>query len=119
MTDENFLGIREIRLDEFILSHMELAKRQESQKADLPNAMHFAADLLADHLERYRGTFVAYQKGVLCAQSQDRENLARRAESYFGTSSLDIFQVPKSGYDAIKCMSDTQARSIVPATKYE
>jgi|GEM_PF-1888424 len=46
-------------------------------------------------LNRYYGSFVAYQKGILAGQSKNAEALYRTALSFYGGSTLQVFRVPR------------------------
>ena len=83
-----------VTLREYILSHGELAKQPDRGARQADNPAFFKADFLEGRLDRYEGTFVAYQKGVLCGQSEDGEKLHHQAACYYGTSGLTVFQVP-------------------------
>lgn len=78
---------------EFILTPGALSSQPDRGK-DADNTEYFGKDLESGRLNAFRGSFVAYQKGVLCGQSKDRDLLFRSARACYGQSSLDVFQVP-------------------------
>ncbi|UCD03781.1 MAG: hypothetical protein JSW73_04550 [Candidatus Woesearchaeota archaeon] len=88
--------LKRITHKEFLLSHEELAK-QKGGNSKTDNTIFFIAEFNKGDLDRYRGTFVAYQKGVLCGQSKYGIVLYNQAKSYYGGSSLSVLRVPKSG----------------------
>ena len=83
-------------LEEYILSHGDLAREPEGPNG-LANAVCFMADLWRQRLEPYRGTFVAYHRGVLCGQSANRDVLWTEASAYYGSSTLAVLHVPVAG----------------------
>ena len=46
-------------------------------------------------LDSYRGTSVAYHKGILCGQSINGRELYDEAQQYYGSSNLAVFRVPR------------------------
>lgn len=85
-----------IRLNEYILSHEELAHQPERGDSAVDNTRFFKIDFGNGLLNRYNGTFVAYHKGTLCGQSKDGELLFDKASEYYGNSNLAVFNVPKT-----------------------
>jgi len=97
MVDKVSLNI--ISLDNFILSHEELAKQLERGIDPSANLHSFMADFNIRKLDRYFGAFVAYHKGIFAGQSTDRDTLYASFSAYHGDSSLAVFQVPNSILD--------------------
>lgn len=83
-----------VMLTEYILRHDELAAQPDRGRSQSENGAFFRVDFLEGKLDRYEGTFVAYQKGILCGQSADGEKLHHQASAYYGGSGLTVFQVP-------------------------
>jgi len=97
--------LQRIDLTEFLLSHEDLAQcvvRGDGLPTD--NATFFKFDYKTGILDRYKGTAVAYHKGILCGQSSDIELLLHEASTYFGGSSLTVFPVPASLADLEKAV---------------
>ena len=80
----------------YILSHGMLSRQDERGKTGSieDNVNSFKEDFENGRLEVYRGTYAAYQKGILCGQHINREILYETASQYFGKSGLSIFRVP-------------------------
>jgi len=87
------LGI--ITLQEFLLSHEELAAMPDKGNSRDANKAGFLHDFSSGRLDRYKETFVAYQRGNLVGQSWDGKLLFKEATGYYGASSLTVFGVPK------------------------
>ena len=81
---------------EFLLSHDALAKQPDRGDDGSSNAPCFKEDYEQGKLNRYRGTYVAYHKGVLCGQSKEGDLLYKAATNYYGRSNLVVFEVPKN-----------------------
>jgi hypothetical protein len=79
---------------EFILSHKFLSLQEERGESAADNIPNFRNDFLNGKLKDYEGTFVSYQKGILCGQSENRKQLFNKATEYYGFSSLAVFNVP-------------------------
>lgn len=83
---------------EYILSNEELSKHKNRAELETDNFRCFYKDLVSEDLiSIYGGTFVAYQKGILCGQSKNRDLLKDIAKCYYGSSSLSVFLVPEEG----------------------
>ncbi len=98
-----------ISLSEFLYSHGELAAHDDRANSTEGNAACFINDLLTGTLERYRGTYVAYQKGILCGQSSKR-SLYNAASAYYGSSSLSVFRVPDNKIEDEPCVELLQEK---------
>jgi hypothetical protein len=81
--------------NEYILNHDDLASKRDRGDSASANIPCFKEDFLKGRLNNYKETFVAYQKGILCGQSKNQEELFKKATSYYGFSSLAVFMVPK------------------------
>ncbi len=66
-------------------------------RGDAPdvNSDFFMQELRGGMLDKYRGMFVAYQKGFLCGSGNDMERLYETASEAHGQSGLAVFRVPK------------------------
>jgi hypothetical protein len=84
-----------IALNEYILNHGELAKQPNCGDNASSNLPAFIRDLSDNRLERYKGTFVLYWKGILCGQSEHPDLLYKQASDYYGKSHLACFFVPQ------------------------
>ncbi len=93
---------------EFLLSHRALATLPEVsyQYGHDGNSPHFKKDFEQGKLKPYEGSYVAYHKGNFCGQSKDQNSLAKAAASYYGSSNLNVFEVPKEAGDLEKCIAD-------------
>lgn len=91
MTNLKVIDSFDSGLREFYLSHGALAQ-QPSQFGD--DRSLFVHDLIDGKFKDYRGSFVAYQKGVFCGQSGDGQHLYNCLGRYYGVSSLVVFRVP-------------------------
>mgnify|MGYP001560746907 CR=1 FL=1 len=80
---------------EFVLSHHALSKVPDRCETRGENKTVMSADLKTGMLDHYKGSFVAYQKGVLCGQSADAARLTKAAGMYYGDSGLSVFKVPE------------------------
>ena len=60
---------------EFIMSHRLLAERDTRGDDHVSNVNFFLEDLSRGIMDRYKGTYVAYHKGVFCGQSKEGEKL--------------------------------------------
>ncbi len=94
----------------YILSHEELARQPERGESLLDNIVSFREDFMQGLLNRYRGSAVAYHKGILCGQSMSMRGLAQKAASYYGSSDLTIFRVPRGPQGARKLYSRITSR---------
>lgn len=81
---------------EYILSHEELARQEVRGDVGLDNIPFFKMDFRRGTLDCYKGTAVAYHKGILCGQSENKEGLFEQAKSYYGSSNLAVFEVPNN-----------------------
>lgn len=79
---------------EFLFSHEELSRHKRNDWVS--NQPYFQMDYRQGKLDEYKGTFVAYHKGVMCGQSADGQKLYSEAEQYYGKSNLAVFRVPKT-----------------------
>ena len=86
--------IQVVDLRDYILSHEELARQPIRGRGVLGNDVFFEMDARAGVLDRYKGSFVLYHKGVMCGQSNDGEVLFEEAGNYYGKSDLSVFKVP-------------------------
>jgi hypothetical protein len=80
---------------EYILNHGDLVHQRDRGDSASANIPCFKEDVLNGRLNNYKETFVAYQKGILCGQSKNQEELFKKATGYYGFSSLAVFMVPK------------------------
>jgi hypothetical protein len=80
---------------DYLLSHEELSHQESRGESGSDNVPFFRKDVTSGLLDDYKGTAVAYHKGVLCGQDKDSDELFRKASSYYGTSSLAVFLVPE------------------------
>jgi hypothetical protein len=82
-------------LKEYVLSPEEISKYDRFGLSDFGenNFLNFKRDLLIHNLNFYKGTFVAYNKGILCGQSENRELLYQEASKLHGTENLAVFKV--------------------------
>ncbi len=83
-----------VTLREYILHGEELCRLPDRGLHQNQNPIFFRADFLEGKLERYEGTWVAYQKGILCGQSADGKKLRHEATCHYGGSGLTVFPVP-------------------------
>ncbi len=91
MTDLRLVDSLDSGIREYYLTHGALAQ-QPTRAGD--NQSLFVHDLIDGRFLGYRGSYVAYQKGVLCGQSVDGETLFDCTGRYYGISSLGVFKVP-------------------------
>ncbi|MBI2110235.1 hypothetical protein HYT51_00440 [Candidatus Woesearchaeota archaeon] len=104
---EEINGISIVTLENYLLSHNELAQQAERGDVAADNLLFFKLDLRHGKLDRYEeGSFVAYHKGVLCGQSFNRHNLVNTAIGYYGDSNLAVFRIPKKGEILEKTLED-------------
>lgn len=87
--------LREMCGTEFLLGHGALAYMPDRGNSDDDNPKHFHEDFNQGVLDDFKGTFVAYWKGMICAQSCNRKRLMREIKDYHGSSNMTIFRVPK------------------------
>ena len=80
---------------EYILSYEALAHQQQRGHIAKDNPVFFEVDFRNGALNRYKGTYVAYHKGILAGQSGDGKELFRKFKSMHGSSSLTVFKVPE------------------------
>jgi len=93
-----------VELEEFLLSLTDLSNCPHRGESESANLTSFKEDFHSRRLDRYFGTFVAYQNGVLCGQSKDGIKLYAAASSYFGPGCLAVFRIPQSAADDIDFM---------------
>ncbi len=86
-----------ITLEEYILTPGEDAKRPPRGISNADNITVFLADLVHNKLDRYKGTYVAYNEGNLIGQSEEAKKLWQKASTYYKTSNLSVFLVPSDG----------------------
>jgi len=88
--------LENIQPREFILTHTGLSHIKDRCVSRGGNGYWFLHDLFDRDLKGYEGTFVAYQKGILCGQSENGKLLYDDASSYYGSSGLSVFRVPQN-----------------------
>ena len=84
-------------LKEYLLDHRGLSSFPDKGSNEKVNVPCFKEDFERGRLDFYRGTSVAYHKGVWCGQSSDRNDLYEAEKGYYGKSNLAVFQVPSKG----------------------
>ncbi len=84
-------------LREYLLDHGGLSSFPDKGDTEKVNVPCFRKDSEEGRLDFYRGTCVAYHKGVLCGQSSDGSDLYDKAKGYYGKSNLAVFRVPNVG----------------------
>jgi len=94
MTETTQLEIIRTPQKNFLLSHDELARRQQRGDTSRDNIPSFKKDYADDILNRYKGEAVAYHKGTLCGHSEVPDFLFKEACNYYGKSDLAVFIVP-------------------------
>ena len=77
----------------YLLSHGSLAKIPDKGRNGTVNLPCLREDLDNGRLDQYRGSWVAYHKGVLCGESSEGRGLYEAAWTYYGKSNLTIFRV--------------------------
>ncbi len=91
--------VKIIKMEEFLLSHDEVAKSSNIGDNSEGNVPSFQVDFLKGSLKRYKGTYVIYHKGVLVGQSKNGPSLFKEAQRYYGNSNLALFKVPENPKD--------------------
>jgi len=90
---------------DYLLDHGELSNQKSRGESGSDNVRCFRSDVTSGILDDYKGTAVAYHKGVLCGQGKDDDALFKKACSYYGTSSLAVFLVPEEASGLEKSVS--------------
>ncbi|UCD03887.1 MAG: hypothetical protein JSW73_05095 [Candidatus Woesearchaeota archaeon] len=86
------------KIREFLLTPKGLSKEENRGLIKKHNAYWFVNDLFDKKLVGYEGTFVAYQKGILCGQSEDGKLLYKEAKFFYDDNpNISVFKVPKDG----------------------
>lgn len=85
-----------VQFREYILSIEKLIEEPGRGIDHADNAPYFKVDFLEMKLDRYKGTYVAYHKGILAGQSKDGNLLFHEFSCVHGDSSLMVFRVPEN-----------------------
>ena len=91
------LKLNVLTLCEFVLSKDDYAARPPRGRDGCASqtTRAFIDDFRAGVLNRYRGTFVAYKKGILIGQSSDQKLLLLTTGRTYGLDQLAVFPVPR------------------------
>ncbi|MBS3169617.1 hypothetical protein J4210_03960 [Candidatus Woesearchaeota archaeon] len=97
--------------EEYLLSHQGLARFPDKGPDEEINLPSFQNDLEQGRVESAAGeTWVAYHKGVLCGRAAEGRKLYDAATSYYGSSNLAVFRVPKERESIDDTLKDALGR---------
>src|SRR3989344_7990181 len=96
---------------EYLLNHQGLARFPDKGPDGEINLPSFRDDFEQGRIELAGGeTWVAYHKGVLCGRAAKGWKLYDAAASYYGSSNLAVFRVPKERESIDDTLKDALGR---------